>query len=119
VEFVRQDNIQYVTETKGTYLCDSNVKVLQDWVNRPEKEFANIYIVYQYPEIKKKWALIQKDELDRAIILAFDIDKDGLYDYLMFDTDMNGYLDMELKGGHATAEEVLWLYCQYHRLEMS
>ncbi len=123
VSFIRQNNDKYTTKTQGAYLCDTGIKVLQDWVERDEAEYANIYIVYRYPEVSRGWSFYQRlradDRLDRALILALDIDKDGLYDYLIFDTDGNGKFDMELEGGHTDEQGVMWLYCQYQRLEMS
>ena len=119
VDFIRQNNSGYTTQTRGSYLCDTGIRVIQDWVDRPGSEYANLYIVYRYPEPNKKWSLMGEDNLDRAIIVAFDINKDGIYDALWFDTDGNGKFDMFLEGGQAKEDGVLWLYCQYQQLEMS
>ena len=125
--FIRQENLGYATQTLGSYICGTDIKILQDWINRDEPEYANMYIVYLYPKDNKKWSLLSPDVvfLDRAIILAFDADKDGYYEYVIFDTDGDGKFDMELKydpeEGAVKANEqgVLELYCAYQRLKVS
>ena len=128
LSFIRQENLGYATQTLGSYICGTDIKILQDWINRDEPEYANIYIVYLYPKDNKKWSLFSPDVvfLDRAIILAFDADKDGYYEYVIFDTDGDGKFDMELKydsesedAVKANEQAVLELYCAYQRLKVS
>lgn len=84
-------------------LCDTGIKVTQTVHVR---QGGNILTV-------------TNDESEQIFIIAIDYNRDGIYEYLVFDTDGNGKVDMQLEGGQATAEEVIWLYCQYIKIDMS
>lgn len=100
--FIRQDNMNYVTEVNTTILC--NKKVIQDWMKR-ELEYPDVYIVYLYTD----------EKIDLAIILAFDFDKDGYYEDIFIDINSDGYLDLQLQGRHCDIDRIKELYCIYLR----
>ena len=58
-------------------------------------------------------------QTEAIYIVALDYNKDGYYEVLVFDTDGDGYADMQLEGGIATAEQVILIYCGYMKLSMS
>ena len=70
-------------------------------------------------ESKGNVLVIANADMGIIFILAFDWNRDGIYESLLFDINANGQIDLQLEGGQATAEQVLWLYCQYQQLEMS
>lgn len=84
-------------------LCDTGIKIEQ---TIEQREGGNVLI-------------ISNPQSEQIFIVAFDYGRDGLYEVLVFDTDGNGNVDMQLEGGQATAEQVIWLYCGYQRIELS
>ncbi len=66
-----------------------------------------------------KALLVVNPQSEQIFIVAIDYGGDGIYEVLVFDTDGDGNVDMQLEGGGATAEQVIWLYCGYQRLELS
>ena len=56
---------------------------------------------------------------DRIFIVGVDKDKDGYYEFLVFDTDGDGKVDVQLSGGMATIEQAIELYCSYAKDTMS
>lgn len=82
-------------------LCDTGMKITQE-----VKVIDNMNV-------------LSVSTAERQIIIAIDTNQDGWYTVLIFDTNGNGYADMQLEGGYANAEEVIWLYCEYQRLEMT
>lgn len=87
---------------KDSILCDTGIKISQDVI---VEESANALVIYNEP-------------LKKIFVIAIDTNRDGLYEILVFDTNGDGQMDMQLEGGQATAEEVLWLYCGYQVLPM-
>lgn len=96
--FIRENNLGYATSTQGTILC--NKRAIQDWIARAEPEYADIYTVFWLTN-SKRW---------HAIILAFDVNKDGFYETMYFDTDGDGDLNLFLQGNIDT-DEIKRLFC--------
>ena len=82
-------------------LCDTGIEITQTVV---VEDKGNALIIHSGEQV---------------FVVAFDYNRDGIYETLLFDTDGNGYMDMQLEGGQATADEVQWLFCQYQRFSMS
>jgi len=116
IQFTRQDNGKYITRVQGAILCDK--RVIQDWCER-EPEYADIYIVYLYEDVKvqKHKGLFGEGDIDTAIILAFDKDKDGYYEIIYIDTNNDGYLDIQLQGRHLSNGEIKEYFCKYMHTE--
>lgn len=96
----------FAVTTEGvtdTTLCNSSIPITLEVV---EETKANVLV-------------IGNKEMDIIFVLAFDWNKDGIYESLLFDINGNGEIELQLEGGQATAEQVLMLYCQMHQLEMS
>lgn len=100
ISFIRENNLGYATETRGDFLCGK--KVIQDWIERAEPEYDNIYTVF-YLTKEKYW---------HAIIMAFDKDKDKYYEDIWFDTNNDGDFDRRLQGGHLNTNEIKQLYTE-------
>ena len=115
IQFVRQDNAKYTTRVQGAILC--NRRVIEDWCAR-EPEYADIYTVYLYEDIKvqKHKGLFGGRDIDTAIILAFDKDKDGYYEIIYIDTNDNGYLNIRLQGRYLNIREIKEYFCRYRRM---
>ena len=84
-------------------LCDTGIKIEQ---RIQSGEGGNVLLVVN-------------PQSEQIFIVAIDYGADGFYEILVFDTDGDGNVDMQLEGGQATAEQVLWLYCGYQRIELS
>ena len=70
-------------------------------------------------EEKGNVLVVANEGMEIIFILAFDWNRDGIYESLLFDINANGAIDLQLEGGQATAEQVIQLYCMYQQLKMS
>ena len=111
----RQDNERYITRVHGAVLCGK--RVIQDWCER-EPEYADIYTVYLYEDMKvqEHKGLFGGEDIDTAIILAFDKNKDGYYEIIYIDTNNDGYLDIRLQGRFLNTREIKECFCKYNRM---
>jgi hypothetical protein len=89
-------------QTEDKTMCNTGLTYTQEVVVEPK---GNVLV-------------IQNPEMDAIFILAFDWNRDGIYESLLFDINGNGMVDLQLEYGQATAEQVLELYCLYQQLEM-
>lgn len=106
----------------GLVLSIVAVAEAQDSTGTAEQTICNTGIKYTMEvvvEPKGNVLVIQNPEMDAIFILAFDWDRDGIYESLLFDINGNGMVDLQLEYGQATAEQVLELYCMYQQLKMS
>lgn len=99
--------LSFVAVTDGAQedstLCGSGIEFEQQVI---EIQGVNVLVVYS-------------NDGENKYIIAIDVDKDGMYEVLIFDTNGDGLADMQLEGGKASAEDVIWLYCGYQQLKLS
>ncbi len=104
IVFIAVGDAQSVTVVaEGVELCDTGIKASSII---EEREGGNALVVFN-------------KETNQIFIVAFDYGADGYYEVLVFDTDADGNADMQLEGGKADIDDVLYLYCGYQRIELS
>lgn len=116
IQFIRQNNEEYITRVHGAILCGR--RVIQDWCER-ELKYADVYTVYLYEDMKvqeHEGLFGGGEDIDTAIILAFDKNKDGYYEVIYIDTNNDGVLDTRLQGRPLNTGEIKEYFCKYNRV---
>lgn len=91
------------TKVEGNTMCDTGIEYV---------------IEYREGEVDNR-IVIKSKSGDVIFIVAIDLNKDGKYNLLVFDTVGDGMADIQLYGGSATVDEIIELYCKYINFTIS